>query len=89
MDRGAWQATVYARNTYPTTYGKDPSSGTMRRKRGSSGCGRDSRASSRGMYLISLLEYLEAAMARWDFKPPHQTSVTLPTYCHSLFVVQL
>ena len=36
-----------AGNSFPTTQGKDPSSLAMRRKRGSSGCGRDSRASSR------------------------------------------
>ena len=36
-----------ARNCFPTTQGKDPSSRARRRKRGSSGCGRDSRASSR------------------------------------------
>ena len=36
-----------AGNSFPTTQGKDPSSGSIRRKRGSSGCGRDSRASSR------------------------------------------
>ena len=36
-----------ARNSFPNTPGKDPSSRARRRKRGSSGCGRDSRASSR------------------------------------------
>ena len=36
-----------ARNSFPTTQGKDPSSLARRRKRGSSECGRDSRASSR------------------------------------------
>ena len=36
-----------ARNFFPTTQGKDPSSRARRRKRGSTGCGRDSRASSR------------------------------------------
>ena len=36
-----------AGNFFPTTQGKDPSSRARRRKRGSSGCGRDSRASSR------------------------------------------
>ena len=36
-----------AGNTFPTTQGKDPSSLARRRKRGSSGCGQDSRASSR------------------------------------------
>ena len=39
-DGNAW-------NSFPTTQGKDPSSRARRRKRGSSGCGRDSRASSR------------------------------------------
>ena len=34
-------------NSFPTTQGKDPSSRAKRRKRGSSGCGRDSGASSR------------------------------------------
>ena len=34
-------------NSSPITQGKDPSSRASRRKRGSSGCGRDSRASSR------------------------------------------
>ena len=33
--------------SFPTTQGKDPSSRARRRKRGSSGCGRDSPASSR------------------------------------------
>ena len=36
-----------AGNFFPTTQGKDPSSRARRRKRGSSGCGRDSRAFSR------------------------------------------
>ena len=36
-----------AGNSFPTTQGKDPSSRARRRKRGSSGCGRDSLASSR------------------------------------------
>ena len=36
-----------AENSFPTSEGKDPSSRAMRGKRGSSGCGRDSRASSR------------------------------------------
>ena len=35
-----------AGNSFLTTQGKDPSSRTRRRKCGSSGCGRDSRASS-------------------------------------------
>ena len=36
-----------AGNSFPTTQGKDPSSRARRRKRGSSECGRYSRASSR------------------------------------------
>ena len=36
-----------AGNSFQTTQGKDPSSPARRRKRGSSGCGQDSRASSR------------------------------------------
>ena len=36
-----------AGNSFPTTQGKDPSSWARRWKRGSSGCGRVSRASSR------------------------------------------
>ena len=36
-----------AGNSFTTTQGKDPTYRAMRRKRGSSGCGRDSRASSR------------------------------------------
>ena len=36
-----------AGTSFPTTQGKDPTSQARRRKRGSSGCGRDSRASSR------------------------------------------
>ena len=36
-----------AANSFPTTQGKDPSSRARRRKRGSSGCWWDSRASSR------------------------------------------
>ena len=35
-----------AGNSFPTKQGKDPSSRVMSRKRSSSGCGRDSRASS-------------------------------------------
>ena len=36
-----------AENSFPTTQGKDLPSRARRRKRGSSGCGRDSRASTR------------------------------------------
>ena len=34
-------------NSFPSTQGKDPTSRAMRRKRGSSGCGRDTGPSSR------------------------------------------
>ena len=37
----------YAGNSFPTTQGMDPSPRARRRKRGSSGCGGNSRASSR------------------------------------------
>ena len=40
-------------NSFPSTQGKDPSSRARRRKRGSSGCGRDSRASSRVVAALS------------------------------------
>ena len=36
-----------AGNSFPNTQGKDPSSLARKRNRGSSGCGQDSRASSR------------------------------------------
>ena len=36
-----------AGNSFPTTQGNDPTTRAMRRKRGSSGCGQDSCASSR------------------------------------------
>ena len=36
-----------AQNSFPTKQGKDPSSRATRWKRGSSGCGRDTRVSSR------------------------------------------
>ena len=42
-----------AGNSFPNTQGKDPSSRARRRKRGSSGCGRDSSASSRAETGIS------------------------------------
>ena len=46
-ERLLWRCDGNAGNSFPTTQGKDPSSQARRRKRGSSGCGRDSRASSR------------------------------------------
>ena len=46
-ERLLWRCDGNAGKFFPTTQGKDPSSRAMRRKRGSSGCGWDSRASSR------------------------------------------
>ena len=42
-----------AGNSFPNTQGKDPSSQARRRKWGSSGCGRDSRDSSRALATVS------------------------------------
>ena len=62
-------------NSFQTPQGKDPSSPAMRRKRGSSGCGRDSRASSRvetgisGNFLScskSVKDPLEVPEVRYD-----------------------
>ena len=64
-----------AGNSFPTTQGKDPSSRARGLKRGSSGCGRDSRASSRvetGMsgYFLScskgVKDHLEVPEVRCD-----------------------
>ena len=46
-DRLLLRCTGNTGNSFPITDGKDPSSRARRRKRGSSGCGQDSRASSR------------------------------------------
>ena len=57
-------------NSFPTTQGKDPSSRARRWKRGSSGCGRDSRASSRVETGMSG-NFLSAARVRrtiWKFQ---------------------
>ena len=45
-DRLLWRCDGNPGNSFQTTQGKDPTSRGMRRKRGSSGCGRDSRAST-------------------------------------------
>ena len=64
-----------AGNSFQTTQGKGPSSPAMRRKRGSFGCGRDSRASSRvetgisGNFLScskSVKDPLEVPEVRYD-----------------------
>ena len=64
-----------AGNSFPTTQGKDPSSRARRRKRGSSGCGQNSRASSRvetgmsGNFLSGskgVKDRLHVPKVRWD-----------------------
>ena len=57
------------RDSFPTTQGKDPSSRAMRRTRGSSGCGQDTRASSReetGM-AGNFLSCSKAVQTLWKF----------------------
>ena len=63
------------RNSFPTTQGKDPSSRARRQKRGSSGCGQNSRASSRvetgmsGNFLSGskgVKDRLHVPKVRWD-----------------------
>ena len=69
-------------NSFPTTQGKDLSSRARRRKRGSSGCGRDTRASSRvetgisGNFLScskGLKDPLEVPVVRCD-QPPEASA---------------
>ncbi|KAI4562100.1 hypothetical protein MJT46_011062 [Ovis ammon polii x Ovis aries] len=50
---------VNAGNAFPTKQGKDPSSRATRRKRGSSGCGRDPRSSSRMETCENVLDFLK------------------------------
>ena len=78
-DGNAW-------NSLPTTQGKDPSSRARRRKRGSSGCGPDSRASSRVEMGISgnLVSYskgmkdpLEVPEVRCDLPPDASAEMVL------------
>ena len=59
-----------AGNSFPNRQGKDPYSRARRRKRGSSGCGRDSRASSRvktGMSM-NFLSCSKGVRDPWKFK---------------------
>ena len=59
-----------AGNSFPTTQGKVPSSRARRRNRGSSGCGRDFRASSRvetGI-LGNFLSCSQGVRTLWKFK---------------------
>ena len=59
-----------AGNSFPTTQGKDPTSQARRRKRGSSGCGRDSRASSRVETVMSgnFLSCSKGVKDPWKFQ---------------------
>ncbi|KAI4559124.1 hypothetical protein MJT46_013766 [Ovis ammon polii x Ovis aries] len=50
---------VNAGNAFPTKQGKDASSRATRRKRGSSGCGRDPRSSSRMETCENVLDFLK------------------------------
>ena len=58
-----------AGNSFPTTQGKDTTSRARRRKRGSSGCGRDSRASSRVKTGMSgnFLSFSKGVKNPWKF----------------------
>ena len=59
-----------AGNSFPTTQGKDPSSPARRLNRGSSGCGQDSRASSRvetGI-LRNFLSCSQGVRTPWKFE---------------------
>ena len=69
-----------AGNSFPTTQGKDPSSRAMRRKRGSSGCGRDSRASSRVETGMSgnFLSCSKGVKDLWNFQRLGVTSLKMP-----------
>ena len=70
----------YARNSFPTTQGNENSSRARRRKRGSSGCGRDSRASSRvetGMSGI-FLSCNKCAKDLWKFQMLGVSSLETP-----------
>ena len=57
-------------NSFPTTQGKDPSSRARRRKRRSSGCTQDSRASSRVETGMSgnFLNYSKGGRTLWKFQ---------------------
>ena len=69
-----------AGNSSPTTQGKDPSSRVRRRKRGSSGCGRDSRASSRVDTGMSgnFLSYSKGVKDPWKFQMLDVISLETP-----------
>ena len=73
-----------AGNSFPTTQGKHYTSRTKKRKRGSSGCGRDSRASSRvetgmsGIFLScskGVKDPLEVPEVRCDY--PREASLEM------------
>ena len=57
-------------NSFQNMQGKDPSSRATRRKRGSSGCGRDSRASSRVESSMSgnILSCSQGVKTLWKFQ---------------------
>ena len=59
-----------AGNSFPTTQGKDPTSRARRQKRGSSGCGRDCRASSQVEMSMSgnFLSCSKGVKTLWKFQ---------------------
>ena len=69
-----------AGNSFPGTQGKDPSSRARRRKRGSSGCGRDSRPSSRVETGMSgnFLSCSKGSRTLWKFQRLDVTSHETP-----------
>ena len=69
-----------ALNSFRTTQGKDPSSQARRRKRGSSGCGRDSRASSRAETGMSgnFLSCSKGVKDLWKFQRLGVSSLETP-----------
>ena len=69
-----------AGNSFLTTQGKEPSSRARRRKRGSSGCGQNSRASSRvetGMF-GNFLSCSKGVKDLWNFQRLDVTSHKMP-----------
>ena len=69
-----------AGNSFQTTQGKDPTSQARRRKRGSSGCGRDSRASSRAETGMSgnFLSCSKGVKDLWKFQRLGMISLETP-----------
>ena len=71
-----------ARNSFPITKGKDPSSRARRRKRGSYGFGRDSRASSQVETGMSgnFLNCSKGGRTLWKFQRLGVISLEMPQW---------